>query len=153
MRDEGERFREGDCYQNRRDDYQDQWREGRDSFQGPDGHGRREYQDCNDRDLRPNRQGFRDLEPRDFQGRKQTGDVQEARDVRQMTEDDLRHKIEDRKRSFNQQQNWGSSSGQSSGLPMKCFNCNDYGHHQSTCKKPHSATAVEIQDTSLLNVL
>ena len=53
-----------------------------------------------------------------------------------MTEEDLRHKIEDRKKNFYQQQNWGSSVGQSSGLPMKCFNCNDFGHHHSTCKKP-----------------
>lgn len=33
---------------------------------------------------------------------------------------------------FNQQ-TW--ELGQSSGLPMKCFNCNDDGHHRPTCKK------------------
>jgi hypothetical protein len=57
-----------------------------------------------------------------------------VRDVRQMTEEDLRHKLEDRRRGFNQHQNWASGSGQS--LPMRCFNCNDYGHHQYTCKRP-----------------
>ena len=56
--------------------------------------------------------------------------------MRQMTEEDLRHKIEDRRKGYNVQQNWGSGAGQSSGLAMKCFNCNDYGHHHSTCKKP-----------------
>ena len=56
--------------------------------------------------------------------------------MRQMTEEDLRHKIEDRRKGYNVQQNWGSGVGQSSGLAMKCFNCNDYGHHHSTCKKP-----------------
>lgn len=56
--------------------------------------------------------------------------------MRRMTEEDLRHKIEDHRRGYIQHQNWGADTGQSSGLPMRCFNCNDYGHHQSTCKKP-----------------
>ena len=62
---------------------------------------------------------IRDHDPRDFQGRKRAGDVQEGHDVRQMTEEDLWHKIEDRRRGFNQQQNLESGSGQYSGLPMK----------------------------------
>ena len=61
--------------------------------------------------------------------------MQEARDVRQMTEEDLWHKIEDRKKNFHQQQNWGPNAGQSSSLPIKCFNYNDLGHHHSSCKK------------------
>lgn len=65
------------------------------------------------------------------------GEHYEGRDVRQMTEEDLRYKIEDRRKAFNQH-NWeaGSGSGQSSGPPMKCYNCNDFDHHQSVCKKP-----------------
>ena len=58
-----------------------------------------------------------------------------------MTEEDLRHKLEDRRRgghqAFNQhgynQYSW--ESGQSSDTPMKCFNCNKVGHHHSDCKK------------------
>jgi len=133
---QGRDGRDGDRYQGRREDYQDQRREVRESFQGPDGHGRRDPQDRNDRDQRPNRQGFRDLDPRNYQGRKRAVEMQEERDVKRMTEEDLRHKIEDRRRNFNQLQNWGSISGQYSGQQMKCFNCNDYGHHQSTCTRP-----------------
>jgi len=42
--------------------------------------------------------------------------------VHQMTKEDLRHKIEDRRKGYNVQQNWGSGAGQSSDLAMKCFN-------------------------------
>lgn len=51
-----------------------------------------------------------------------------------MMEEDLRFKQEDRRRGgpyFNQQE-----QGQSLGPPIKCFNCNEDGHHWSTCKKP-----------------
>ena len=71
----------------------------------------------------------RDQNQRDFQGRKRVGEAQEVRDVRRMTEEDLRHKIEDHRRGYIQHQNWGVDTGQSSGLPMRCFNCNDYGYH------------------------
>lgn len=59
------RSREGERTWNKREGYQGQWRDGRDSFEGPSGQGRREYQD-RDRDLRLGRQGYRDLEHRDF---------------------------------------------------------------------------------------
>ena len=42
-----------------------------------------------------------------------------------MTEADLHYKIEDRRREYHQ--------GQYSGPPMKCFNCNQEGHHWSVC--------------------
>jgi hypothetical protein len=67
-----------------------------------------------------------------------------------MTEDDLWHKIEDRRRGFSQQQSWASGSGQSS-LPMKCFNCNDYGHHQSTYKRPPFCYSYRDVGHNLLN--
>jgi hypothetical protein len=53
-----------------------------------------------------------------------------------MTEADLRHKIEDRRRNYNQQQSWEQNQGQYSGPPMKCFNCNQDGHHWSVCRNP-----------------
>jgi len=79
------------------------------------------------------------------------GDHSEERDVRQMTKED-HHKIEDRRKGYNVQQNWGSGAGQSSGLAMKCFNCNDCGHHHSTCKKPPFVIVVESQVISPISV-
>lgn len=65
------------------------------------------------------------------------GDQIDGRELRQMTEEDLRHKIEDH-RKVNSQPGWdsGSGSGQTSAPPIKCCNCNDWRHHQSNCKKP-----------------
>lgn len=68
-----ERFRdgrEGDRFQDRCD-----------KGPGHDGRGRHEYQDYNDRDPRQNWQGNRDLDQRDFWGRKHTDDAQDVRDV------------------------------------------------------------------------
>jgi len=126
-RDEGERVRESGRFQGRREEYQGPWR---------DGCGRCELQGGNDRDQCSTHQDFRDLQTKESSDRKRVGERQDTRDVRQMTEEDLRHKIEDRKKNFHQQQNWGSNAGQSSGPPIKCFNYNDFGHHHSSCKKP-----------------
>lgn len=55
---DGERFREvreGDCFRDRRDDFLDQRRDIRESFQGRDGRGRRDYQEQGERDQCQNR--------------------------------------------------------------------------------------------------
>lgn len=96
----------------------------------------RDTQAHGDRDLRQPRQPLRDQDHREFQHRKRVGDQQEERDVRQMTEADLHHKIEDCRRNYNHQQPWESNEGQYSGPPMKCFNCNEDGHHWSVCRNP-----------------
>lgn len=49
-----------------------------------------------------------------------------------MIEEDLLHKIEDRRKGYNQQQAGDSTVGQL----MKCFNCNREGHHWSICENP-----------------
>jgi hypothetical protein len=127
---DGDRPRDFDRSWGRRDEFQER-REGREIVQG-----RRDPQGRLERDSRPNRQNFRDSDQRSFQGRKRIGEAQDERDVRRMTEEDLKHRIEDCKRNVPPQQQWGSSSGQFSGHQMKCFNCNDYGHHNSMCTRP-----------------
>lgn len=147
--DRSREFRDGERFYERSREGHD----GRDGYQGPrwegwdyqsrDGRGPRAPPDQGNKDPRQGRQPYRGQEQWEFQNRKRAGDHLEERDVRQMTEEDLRHKIEERRRGYNVQQNWDSGAGQSSGLAMKCFNCNDYGHHQSTCKKPRSIIVVE----------
>ena len=90
---DGDRPRDFDRSWGRRDEFQER-REGREINQG-----RRDPQGRLERDSRPNRQNFRDSDQRSFQGRKRTGEAQDEWDVRRMTEEDLRHKIEDRKRN------------------------------------------------------
>ncbi|XP_021304717.1 uncharacterized protein LOC8062495 isoform X2 [Sorghum bicolor] len=137
---EGDRYREGrfqeperqsrEGFQETRDlrgGYPNQTREG---FQGRDGRVFRSYQD------QPRGQS-RGWDQGGGQNRKREGDRQEVRDVRRMTEEDLRHKLEERKKGEQQsqhQQHW--DSGQSASMSIRCFNCNDLGHHISTCKKP-----------------
>ena len=65
------------------------------------------------------RQPPRDHEQRDFQGRKRVGEQQAGRDVRQMTEADLRHKIEDRHRNYNQHQPWEHNQVSTQALQWK----------------------------------
>lgn len=128
---DADRFRDG---REMRDGYQGPRRDSRDTNQR-DERSQRDAQAYGDGDLRQSRLMNRDRD-RDFQGRKRAGDQHEYRDMRQMTEADLRHKIEDRRRGYNQQQAWDSSQGQFSGAPMKCFNCNEDGHHWSVCRNP-----------------
>jgi len=148
---QGREFREGDRYR--------EGRPMRDNFSDPDRHSRGGFQESHD--LRggytnQTREGFQGRDGRGFRNfqdqsrgqphgrdqgdalnQKREGDNQDSRDVRRMTEEDLRHKLEERKKGEYQpqnQQNW--ESGQSASASIRCFNCNDLGHHISTCKKP-----------------
>jgi hypothetical protein len=87
-----------------------------------------------DRGTRQFNQTPRDLDAREYQGHKRGGDYQDHRDVRQMTERDMRYHLEGRRKNPTPQQYW--DQGQSSSAPMKCYNCNDEGHHWSVCQKP-----------------
>lgn len=90
---EGYHGRDGrDGYQGRdgRDGYQGRDRDG---FQGRDGRGPRDYQE-----QRQQWQPNRNWKQQNFQGRKRMGDRYERRDVRQMSEEDLRYQIENRRR-------------------------------------------------------
>ena len=84
-------------------------RDGRDSYPRDAREGREagHHEGCspnfNDKELRYPRQTSRDMDQADFQGRKRGGNFYEDRDVRQMTEGDLRQKIEDRRRNYNPQ--------------------------------------------------
>lgn len=51
-----------------------------------------------------------------------------------MTEVDLRHKLDDRRRNYNPQHQREQNHGQFGPPPMKCFNCNQDGHHWSACR-------------------
>jgi len=93
-----------------------------------------------------NRQADSGKEERNFAGLKRLGEHGEGRDVRQMTDLDLRHKLnkdhEDRRRTQPQQpfrcpgldqvQETGSNQNQG----MLCYNYHQSGHHRSQCLNP-----------------
>lgn len=58
--------------------------------------------------------------------------MQEERAVRQMTEADLRYKLHNRRRNA-QQQPGSAGPIQIAEGRMKCYNCNQEGHHQADC--------------------
>ena len=111
------------------------------------------------RDMRGNRDS-RDEPPRavfgrgqNFAGTKRQGEEGSSREVRQMTEEDLRHKLnrdqDDRRRGMPpppQPHRWDQgrredkrpSKDLASDLDsgMLCYNCNQVGHHKSQCTNP-----------------
>ena len=93
----GERFRDG---RSSRDGFQGSRREDWDS-QARDGRDPRFARDQGYWDPKQGRQQFRGQEQWEAQNHKRMGDQSEERDVRQMTEEDLRHKIEDRRKGYN----------------------------------------------------
>jgi len=139
---DGERFREGRLT---RDAFPDQDRQGRDGFQenrdgrsGFPGQGHESFQGRGNRYYQDEpKTSLRGWDHEANQNRKRESDRQEVRDVRRMTEEDLRHKLEERKKGgYQPQGQHARESGQAAGSSIRCFNCNDVGHHISVCKKP-----------------
>ena len=128
-----------------RDAFLDQDRQGRDGFQenrdgrsGFPGQGHESFQGRGNRYYQDQpKTSLRGWDHEANQNRKRESDRQEVRDVRRMTEEDLRHKLEERKKGgYQPQGQHARESGQAAGSSIRCFNCNDVGHHISVCKKP-----------------